>query len=172
MKFKFLYILMFSMIFSSCVTQRIVNKQTLQMRYEIEATEGQAIQGNVLVKVYTYSSNKNIAIAQAGKNAVHGVLFKGTAPVNNGSVRIPGQKPLITDYNAETTYHQYFQEFFYDGGKYQKFVQIVNNGVPDVGDIIKVGQEYKVGVKVLVAKDALRKEMESAGIIRKLDHGF
>lgn len=172
MKNKYLYILSLCMLmFCSCAVQK-ANRQTLDMRYEIEATEGQAIQGNVFVKVYTYSKDKNVAMAQAGKNAVHGVLFKGTAPVNNAKVRIPGQKPIITDFNAEVIHKQYFESFFKEGGKYQKFIQVVNNGVPEPGDIIKVGKEYKVGVKVLVSKDALRKEMEAAGIIRKLGDGF
>lgn len=172
MKQKYLYILVLCFALCSCAEKRIVNKETLQMRYEIEATDGQAIQGSTLVKVYTYSKDKNVAIQQAGKNAVHGVLFKGTAPVNNAKVRIPGQKPLITDIGAETANAEFFKEFFRDGGAYQKFIQVVNNGVPDAGDVIKVGKEYKVGIKVLVSKDALRKEMEAAGIIRKLGAGF
>lgn len=153
--------------------KRKADKETAQWRYEIEAAEGQAVQGNTLVKVYTYSKDKNTAMAQAGKNAVHGILFKGVAPKNEANVRIPGQKPIVTDIDAEETYKEYFTEFFKDGGKFQKYIQLVNNGIPDAGDIVKVGKkEYKVGVKVLVAKDALRKEMEAAGIIKQLGSGF
>lgn len=173
MKFKIIILILFVGI-STCVyaQKRKANKETQQFRYEMEAAVGQALQGNILVKVYTYSKDKNTAIGQAGKNAVHGVLFKGTAPVNNGNVRLPGQKPIITDVNAEETYQEYFEAFFSDGGKFQKYVQLVNNGIPDAGDIIKVGKEYKVGIKVLVAKDALRKEMEAAGIVKSLGGGF
>ena len=48
----------------------------------------------------------------------------------------------------------------------------MNNGIPDAGNVIKVGKEYKVGVKVLVNKDALRKAMEDAGIIKALGGVF
>lgn len=153
--------------------KRKANKETEQWRYEIEAAVGQAVQGNILVKVYTYSKDKNTAIAQAGKNAVHGVLFKGVAPKNEANVRIPGQKPIVTDIDAEEEHREYFKEFFKDGGKFQKYIQLVNNGIPEAGDVVKVGKkEYKVGVKVLVAKDALRKEMEAAGVVKQLGAGF
>lgn len=156
----------------SAPARRKVDKETLQWRYEIEASVGQAVQGYTLVKVYTYAKKKDLATLQAGKNAVHGILFKGVAAKNEKDIRIPGQKPIISDLDAYEKNEEYFKEFFEEGGKYQQFVQMVNNGVPDVGDIVKIGKEYKVGVKVLVAKDALRKEMENNGIIKALDSGF
>lgn len=156
----------------SISARRKEDKETLQWRYEIEAAVGQAVQGYTLVKVYTYAKKKDVAILQAGKNAVHGILFKGVAAKNEKDVRIPSQKPVISDLDAYEKNEEYFKEFFKEGGKYQQFVQMVNNGVPDMGDIVKIGKEYKVGVKVLVAKDALRKEMENNGIIKALDAGF
>jgi hypothetical protein len=53
-----------------------------------------------------------------------------------------------------------------------KYVNFVNNGIPAPGDIIQVGKQYKVGVRVSVSKDALRKEMEAAGIVKALGAGF
>ena len=144
------------------------NNETMEFRYEAEAAVGQAVQGFTLVKVYCYSKDKNVAVAQTGKNAVHAILFKGVADYNNGTTRIKGQKPLITNPATYDENKAFFKEFFKDGGQYQKFIQLVNNGIPDAGDIIKVGKEYKVGVKVLVNKDALRKAMEDAGIIKAL----
>ena len=159
---------------ASCTTARkaIADQETLVWRYEIEPTSGQATQGSILVKVWSYSKDKNVAINQAGKNAVHGVLFKGVSALNDGSSRVPAQRAIVTDLNAETTYQDYFKAFFADGGKYMKYVNFVNNGVPAPGDIIKIKNEYKIGVKVSVSKDALRKEMEAAGIVRSLGSGF
>lgn len=159
---------------ASCAATRKVaaDKDTLTWQYEIEPTTGQAIQGSILVKVWSYSKDQNVAQAQAGKNAVHGVLFKGVAALSNQYARVPAQKAMVTDVNAETTYADYFKDFFKDGGKYAKYVNFVNNGVPAPGDIIKVGKEYKIGVRVSVAKDALRKEMEAAGIVKALSSGF
>ena len=148
------------------------DKETLEFRYEAEAAVGQAVQGFTLVKVYSYSKDKNVAMGQAGKNAVHAILFRGTADYVNGSTRIKGQRPLISNVTVYDENIEFFNDFFKDGGQYQRYVQMVNNGIPDAGDIIKVGKEYKVGVKVLVNKDALRKGMESAGIIKGLGGVF
>lgn len=173
MKYKIFLLLAFilgSTFYAS--SKKKVDTDTMEWRYEIEASAGQAVQGYTLVKVYTYAKKKDMAIMQAGKNAVHGVLFKGVAAKNDKNVRIPGQKPIISDLNAYENNQEFFDDFFKEGGKYQQFIQMVNNGVPDIGDIVKIGKEYKVGVKVLVAKDALRKAMENAGIIAPLGSGF
>ncbi len=164
----FLLVISCLMCLQLSAQKKKANKETLEFRYEAEAAVGQAVQGYTLIKVFCYSSSKNVAVNQTGKNAVHAILFKGTADYVNGSTRIKGQKPLITNPMAYEENEQFFKEFFKDGGQYQKFVQLVNNGIPDAGDIIKVGKEYKVGVKVLVNKDALRKSLEAAGIIKKL----
>ena len=168
------FLLVAFMAVVSCSTARQVaaDKDTLQWRYEVEPVAGQARQGHILVKVWSYSKDKNIAITQAGKNAVHGVLFKGVAALMDATNRLPAQKPIITEVGVEERNQDFFKTFFAEGGKYQKFIQFVNNGIPASGDILNVGKEYKIGVRVSVAKDALRKEMEADGIIGKLGSGF
>ena len=171
--FKIALIALAVFTLASCSTaKKVADKQTLTWQYEIEPTTGQAVQGSILVKVWSYSKDKNVAIGQAGKNAVHGVLFKGVSALNNEYARVPAQKAIVTDVNAESTFQNYFNDFFKDGGKYMKYVNFVNNGIPAPGDIIKVGKEYKIGVRVSVAKDALRKEMEAAGVVKALGAGF
>ena len=171
---KLLFILLAAVTLASCSTARkaIADKETLEWRYEVEATAGQATQGSVLVKVWSYSKDKYVARNQAGKNAVHAILFKGVSALNDGTTRVPAQRPIVTDLSAEETYNAYFKDFFADGGKYMKYVYFVNNAVPAPGDIIKIKNEYKIGVKVSVSKDALRKEMETAGIVKGLGAGF
>lgn len=171
--FKIALIALAVFTLASCSTaKKVADKQTLTWQYEIEPTTGQAVQGSILVKVWSYSKDKNVAIGQAGKNAVHGVLFKGVSALNNEYARVPAQKAIVTDVNAESAFQNYFNDFFKDGGKYMKYVNFVNNGIPAPGDIIKVGKEYKIGVRVSVAKDALRKEMEAAGVVKALGAGF
>ena len=171
--FKIALIVLAVFTLASCSTaKKVADKQTLTWQYEIEPTTGQAVQGSILVKVWSYSKDKNVATTQAGKNAVHGVLFKGVSALNNEYARVPAQKAIVTDVNAESTYKNYFTDFFKDGGKYNKYVNFVNNGIPVPGDIIKVGKQYKIGVRVSVAKDALRKEMEAAGVVKALGAGF
>jgi predicted RecA/RadA family phage recombinase len=72
----------------------------------------------------------------------------------------------------ETTQEEFFKEFFKDGGKYSKYVTLVNNGAIAAGDVMKVGKEYKVGVIVSVNTAGLRKDLEQAGIIKALTNGF
>lgn len=172
--FKIFLLFAVGAVMASCATSKQVaaDKATLTWQYEIEPTTGQAVQGSVLVKVWSYSKDRNIAITQAGKNAVHGVLFKGVSALNNEYARVPAQRAIVTDVNAESEYADYFKTFFQDGGKYMKYVNFVNNGVPAPGDIINVGKQYKIGVRVSVSKDALRKEMEAAGIVKSLGAGF
>lgn len=144
------------------------DKETNEWRYEIEA-QNTGQQGTYLIKVWTYSKNVETAINQAKKNAVHGVIFKGFS----GKDRIPGQKPLSTNPNLEFEKIDFFKEYFRDGGKYQRYVNLVNNGAINPGDRIKLSKnEYKIGVIVSVNISGLRKDLEEAGIIKKLGNGF
>jgi len=146
---------------------RKANKDMHEWRYEIEA-EGTGIQGSYQVKVWTYSKKAETAIDQAKKSAIHGVIFKGFPDKN----RIKGQSPLATDPSIENDKEDFFKDFFADGGKYQKFVTLVNNGAISPEDRIKIGKEYKIGIVVSVNVSSLRKELEDAGIIKGLSNGF
>ncbi|MBK6276177.1 MAG: hypothetical protein IPF58_16500 [Saprospirales bacterium] len=111
-------------------------------------------------KVWSYSKNAKVAIEQAKKNAVHGIVFKGFA----GSGQIcPSQKALAPEVGVEDKHKDYFEKFFKDGGDYMKYVSVSGDGIPQT---IKVGKEYKIGIIVSVMKDALRKDLEVAGVIK------
>ena len=77
--------LSFALLFSvfcttaSAQAQRKANKETEQWRYEVQASVGQAPKGTAIMRVWTYSKNPQVAIMQAGKNAVHGIIFTGIA---------------------------------------------------------------------------------------------
>lgn len=145
--------------------QKKEDQRTMEWRYEIECA-GIGADGTYLLKVYTYSKKKNLPMEQAKKNAVHAVLFKGF-PGNNPT-RCYTQKPICTNPNIEFEKKEFFDTFFQDGGKYMKYVFDSSDGNIEAGDRTKVGKEYKVGILVSVAKDALRKDMEAAGIIKSL----
>ena len=145
------------------------DKDTYAWRYEIEPVEG-AVPGACRVKVWTYAKKADKAIAQAPKNAVHGIIFKGYAA--NPEARVPGRRAMVTDYAVEQEFADYFEEFFADGGSYKRVVAEVNNGAPLAGAVIKVGKEYKMGIIVMVKTDELRKELESAGVLKSLNSGF
>ncbi|MDR3268173.1 MAG: hypothetical protein LBT83_03805 [Tannerella sp.] len=148
--------------------QKGADKNTYQWRYEIEPV-GVGTQGTYLIKVWSYYKKPNVAIEQAKKNAVHGVIFKGFAGMHG----VSGQKPLAGNSpNLEEEKKDFFDPFFADGGKYMKFVNISNDGTIAAKDRLKVGKEYKIGVIVSVNVDLLRKDLEDAGIIKKLGAGF
>ena len=79
------------------------------------------------------------------------------------------QKPLASNPNIEEEKADFFGPFFEDGGKYMKYVNVSSDG--DITPV-KVGKEYKIGVIVVILKDALRADLENAGIIRGLSSGF
>jgi hypothetical protein len=141
------------------------DKDMHQWRYEIEGA-GVGIQGTYQVKVWTYSKSAKVAIEQAKKNAVHGIIFRGFTA--NDKVRT-GQKPLAQSSNLEQENADFFKYFFADGGKYLKFV---TNSANYATELLKVGKEYKVGIIVSVNVSELRKDLEDAGMIKGLGAGF
>lgn len=143
------------------------DKQMREWRYEMECA-GIGQDGTYLIKVWSFSKKPAVAAEHAKKNAVHGVIFKGFT----GAQGCTGQKALTSDVNLEQEKADFFDPFFDEGGKYMKFVNCTSDGVPDANSCIKVGKEYKVGIIVSVAKDALRKDLEQAGIIKGLSSGF
>lgn len=143
------------------------DKDTEAWRYEIEVVQT-GTQGTYLVKVWSYSKKPDVAIEQAKKNAVHGIIFKGFT----GTSSVPGQKPLTSNVNLEDEKADFFKPFFADGGKYMKFVSISNDAAVAAEDRMKIGKEYKVGVVLSVNVSALRKDLEEAGIIKSLGAGF
>lgn len=144
---------------------RKADKDTKNWEYEIECA-GVGTDGTYLVKVWSYSKKANVALDQAKKNAVHGIVFKGFA---GGAQGCTAQKPLASSPAIEQEKADFFDLFFADNGKYMKYV---GSSGDQVGERVKVGKEYKVGVIVSVQKDALRKDLEAAGIIKGLSSGF
>ena len=142
---------------------------TAQWRYEIEGV-GTGREGTYLLKVWSYSKRPDVAIEQAKKNAVHGVIFKGYVGTKQG---VSTQKPLVKSLTAAKEHEQFFKDFFANGGAYLKFVSTTADGAVAAGDRMKIGRnEYKVGVVVSVRKDELRKELETQGIIKGLSSMF
>ena len=139
------------------------NKDTELFRYEIECA-GNGTQGTYLVKVWSYSKNKNVATEQCKKNAVHGIIFKGFT----GGEGCVGQRALVANPGAEQESADYFKNFFGDKGEYYKYVSVTSAPT----EIVKVGKQYKVGMVVSVMKDELRKALEAAGVVRGLNTGF
>ena len=87
------------------------DKDTRKWRYEVQAvSEGK--EGTYVVKVWSYSKKPNVAIEQAKKNAIHGVIFQGVV----GTGRVSNQPPIASDPGIEMQHSDFFNVFFKDGG--------------------------------------------------------
>ncbi|MFZ4797703.1 MAG: hypothetical protein ACOYMA_09430 [Bacteroidia bacterium] len=153
-----------AIIYTSCKSKK---NTAAFYDYEVECMGG-GTDGTQFIKVWGYGSNPDIAIEQAKKNAVHALIFKGITTGKPGCM----QKPLATQVGAEQQYKEYFDSFFSKEGKYLNFVSISNDGSINPNDRLKVGNKYKIGVAVSVKHASLRKELEAAGIVNRLDNGF
>ena len=162
-------LLTLAVIIASCASspQKIADQYTRQWRYEIEPVAIGAT-GSELIKVWSYSKNQVVAVEQAKKNAVHGIIFSGYTGKNGVSTK----PPMASSPNLENEKKEFFDPFFANGGRYMKFVSVTNDGSIGSKDRLKVGNEYKIGVIVSVAVAELRKDLEDAGIIRRLGAGF
>lgn len=165
---KNLWIILLALLPFSLSAQKVAEKKaniaTEQWGYEIEPAVGQAPKGTVIVRVSSYSKNAQVAIQQAGKNAVHGILFKGVAPSNDNN-RLPGVPALVNDLTIAAENDAYFRDFF-NNKAYQQYVSMINNGAPE--STLQVGKQWKIAILVKVQIDALRQRLESDGVLKAL----
>ena len=162
MRKYFVLLLLMLAVVPTMVSAKKVNKETMQWRYEIQDLNITGKQGTCVFKIWTYAKKQKDAIAQAGKNAVHAVIFKGY-----------GYQPaLVSGAEVYDANQAFFDEFFKDGGQYQLYVQCTNNGAIAPQDNIKLDKEFKIGIKVIVRKDALREALEKSGVIKAANYLF
>lgn len=158
MKQKLLLILLFLGIGFGVASAKKTYKDVVE-KYDIEA-EAVGQQGSYLVHVYVYGKKvKDEDIVMA---AVHGVIFKGVP----GKPGVATQRPLAQSITVEMEKADYFEAFF--DGPYNRFGSIVTGTETRV----KTKGGVKLGAVVQVSKDELRRELEQAGVIRKLGAGF
>jgi len=141
--------------------QKKADADTESFRYELESVET-AGSGYVNVKVWSYSRRPSIAIEQCKKNAVHGILFKGSTGTGGT------HRPLVKDPAAQSDHAEFFTAFFAEDGDYMRYVTNAI-GTPET---TKIGKEYKIAVYVKVNEGELRRHLEKANIIRSLNSGF
>ena len=164
--FKIVFVFLLAILSLSSSFKNIENK----WRYDVEGVAGQGLEGTDLIKIWTYTKTpKKNYLEQAKKNAVHAIIFRGYTKVTQDKNI---QKPFTQDLDAEQKNIAFYNAFFADGGPYQNFVELVNNGTPGIGDLIKIGKEYKVATTVIVKKNALRKHLEESGVLKTLGQGF
>jgi hypothetical protein len=169
-KFLFLFLLVCALVLNTNAfsqARKKADKDTKNWRYEIEGV-GEGKEGTYLIKVWTYSKKSEVAIEQAKKNAIHGIIFKGYTGVG----RISSQPALATDPGVEFEKADFFDPFFIENGGYMKYINVTGDGSVAPEDVLKVNKEYKIGVIVSVKKDMLKKDLIAAGVIKSLSSGF
>ena len=163
MKKNSLLFIAFIALLTSCATSQKATDDTLVWRYEVQETNKVAKdKKSVIFKVWSYAKNENLAIKQAGKNAVHACIFK----------QIGYYPPLASVSSIEIEHKDFFNEFFQDGGEYMRFVQFVNNGAIAPEDKIKLKNMYKIGVYAKINRADLRKYLEEKGILKSMNQMF
>ena len=134
--------------------------------YEIQML-GVGQDGTKVFKIWAFGKKPDEAIMHAKQLAVRACLFRGLP----GSAET-NATPAICEADAETAYANYFDTFFTVGGAYLNYVNITTDGIPAGQDRLKVKGGYKIGLKVQILYDNLRKAMEKEGIAKRLDSIF
>ena len=127
---------------------------------------GVELDGSVTLKAWGTGRNRFDAVAQAKKNAVRDVLFKG---ITKGSQEC-NPRPLIPEVNAETKYEDYFFKFFSDKiGTYKEFTSARDERLDNTIFRSRKGGDktstYSVVVRVL--RSELRQKLIADGILSK-----
>lgn len=125
---------------------------------------GSGTEGTCLVKVYVYSKSAKVADAAIKQAAIHGVIFKGFS----GTASKVTEPPMAKSPSVESQFATFFDAFLDEDGSGLQYASIVNGSY----ERVKASKGYKVGAIVQVNKSKLRKELESAGVIKSLSSGF
>ena len=129
-------------------------------QYDITGA-GSGTEGTILVKVYVYG--KKVSDQDLKRVAVHGVVFRGCSGNESGA-----HQPAMASPTAEADNAEFCQEFFASDGQCQGFATIISGSY----DRVKTQKGYKIGAILSVNKSSLRRELEKAGIVKRLDSGF
>lgn len=149
--------------------EKAADYDTSIWRYEVSQLS-LAKQGTAQLAVWSYSKTPSVAAAQACKNAVHAIIYKGVPAGGNGSSAIA---PFVDIVNISAESKSFLNNFFRDGGEYMGYVSVSGNGIAGQTSVMKVSKtEYKVGTTVIVNTTLLRQALEKAGVIRGLNSAF
>jgi len=114
--------------------------------------------GTLTLRAWGQGSTSGQARAQAMKNAVSDVIFKGVGTASYD------RQALVTEVNARERYQDYFDRFFADGGEYARFVKEAST--TDGSQIhSKNTSSNNRGIVVVVNRAELRRQLVDDGIL-------
>lgn len=117
--------------------------------------------GSLTVRAWGQGRDRLAALAQARRNAVHDVIFRGVQP---GATRAD-VRPLLTEANAAEKYREYFERFFADGGAYLSYASAADEN-PTSRMNARSTTQTQTGCVVRVERAALRGRLVADGILR------
>lgn len=153
------------LLISGCSSTKVstANRES-NLRYDIECAGLEGKPGTFLVMTWVYSAKANISTDLIKEAAIRGIIFRGYQ--GEGCV---SQTAMIGNPAVESEKADFFDTFFRTGGSYLNYATALENSF----EVVKLSKkEYKTGMAVSVSKDALRKALEDAGILKKLSDGF
>lgn len=153
------------LVFALTLTIASNAKDKDEFIYEV-VSAGVGTEGTEIIKVYSYAKSQKKAIEIGKKNAVHAILFKGV-PSSSGNYT----KPALVK-NADKEKNKDFFDNFFKSGQYLQYVTLSTDGVIDPSDMLRVGNQYKIGIIYVVNKNSLRTYLEEQGIVKGLNSMF
>jgi len=119
---KYIYIALISAAIVTLSGCKVMSNQAKTAGNYTYKTECLGVEGDgtQTVKAWGKGRNNFDAYAQARKNAVSDVIFKG---ISDGTAECE-MRPLVPEVNARQKYEDYFNNFFKDGGEYRKYVSM------------------------------------------------
>ena len=131
--------------------------------YEVSCG-GSANQGFYLVKVKAVVDKKEIGDNILKRCAIHGVLFRGYS----GGGGCISQPPMAGSAMVEQQYSDFFIPFFRKGGGCEAYATLIEGSM----QVVRQGKQYIVTGIISVSKEQLRKDLEAAGVVKRLNSGF
>ena len=139
----------------------VYTKQDFPKHYDIEGVNTGS-DGSYLIKVAVYTNKGQVSQEHIKYAAVHGVIFKGFSGKGFAT-----QKAMAA-IEVERQKASFFSTFW-GKGDYMSFASMVNE---HAGRTKLSKNEYKIEAVVSVQKDALRKTLQKADVIRGLNSVF
>jgi hypothetical protein len=155
---KILLIAIAAMMLVACKSHQVSMDAFYPTKCEYLNSEGD---GSITVRAYGSGRNNVDAFAQARKNALQEVIFKGIAVPGNAYL----SRPLIMEVNAEEKYAEFFNAFFADNGPYEEFVSKQDRRLV-TNEKEFSGTQKKTSTTVRVLRSQLQKYLKENNIIK------
>lgn len=116
------------------------------------------VEGTITMRAIGTGKGMKQAIADAEKNAIQVILFRGLPESQQNLPMIP-----LNEYQAVQKYPEYFR-LLYDKYRYRTFIMA---SVPTLGSIKSTKKLKSIAVDLKINIYALRRDLEQNGIINK-----